>query len=253
MNIEKSSCLPQSAKSSALGIAAGADGVRPPRSRAFGHHRRHSATQGRSQRLRAVAAQPPAGLREPRVGAVKAFGAIPFLAFSRANAVARSDRLRNDLLHIAGAGWERSLPLLASGVAMPTHREAAAGDGLRLVIACLCSLFRRPQRRTGPQETSRASHCRCRRKRLTLYDFPGFGSQALKDEMRDAIDRARTCLRRRGELVAEAIDCLRAQYRVSRARCRTWSAATVVRIHVAGRNLIPPADYWSSRVACQIR
>jgi len=46
----------------------------------------------------------------------------------------RSDRLRSDLSEIAGSGWERSLPLLESGVAYADCiAQAAAGDGLRLV------------------------------------------------------------------------------------------------------------------------
>jgi heme oxygenase len=102
----------------------------------------------------------------------------------------RSDRLRNDLRNIHGADWERCVPLLDSGVAYAAGiTQAAVGDGLRLVshayVRYLGDL-------SGGQVLKKllGKSLSLPADSLTVYDFPDTDTKMLKDDLRDALDRA---------------------------------------------------------------
>jgi heme oxygenase len=153
--------------------------------------------------------------------------ADPILGVFSRHTLWRSDRLRNDLLHIEGAGWEQSLPLLASGVSYADCiARAGGGDGLRLSSHAYVRYF---GDLSGGQILKKllGKTLSLPAEALTLYDFPGLDAQALKAEMRDALNHAGRVSDDEDSLVAEAIAAFEHNIGVSR-EVQNLVGATVV-------------------------
>jgi heme oxygenase len=143
--------------------------------------------------------------------------AHPVLRVFARRSLHRSARLRDDLARIAGTGWERSLPLLASGSRYADCiARAAAGDGLRLASHAYVRYFGDLSGGQVLKKLLRVS-LSLPAEALTIYDFPGLDAQVVKDEMRDALDHAGRIAGDPEILVAEAIDAFEHNVRVSRA------------------------------------
>jgi heme oxygenase len=132
--------------------------------------------------------------------------AHPVLGVFARRALRRSDRLRSDLLTIAGADWERTLPLLASGSDYASCvARSAAGDGLGLVshayVRYLGDL-------SGGQVLKKllGKSMSLPVEALTVYDFPNIDTQILKRELREALDRAGRMTDDPHKLVIEAMN-----------------------------------------------
>lgn len=141
----------------------------------------------------------------------------PALGVFADRSLRRSDRLRSDLRMIAGAGWEQSLPLLASGAAYAAGvTGASAGDGLRLVshayVRYLGDL-------SGGQILKKllAKSLSLPADALTVYDFPDADTRTLKDDLRAALDRAGRITDDPHMLVIEAMTAFEHNIAVSRA------------------------------------
>jgi heme oxygenase len=139
----------------------------------------------------------------------------PVLGVFAHRAVRRADRLRSDLRSIAGAEWELSLPLLASGVAYASAIAKAAGDGPRLVshayVRYLGDL-------SGGQVLKKllGKSLSLPAEALTVYEFPDIDTQILKRDMRDALDLAGRITDDPHKLVIEAMTAFEHNIFVSR-------------------------------------
>jgi heme oxygenase len=142
--------------------------------------------------------------------------AHPVLGIFAHRALQRSDRLRSDVCRIAGADWEKTLPLLKSGIAYTAGiSHAAVGDGLRLAshayVRYLGDLSGGQvlKKLLGKSLTLPADA-------LTVYDFPDTDTQTLKYELRDALDHAGRITDDPHMLVVEAMTAFEHNIGVSR-------------------------------------
>jgi heme oxygenase len=151
--------------------------------------------------------------------------AHPVLGVFAHRALRRSDRLRTDLQAIGGVDWERSLPLLRSGISYAAAiSEAAAGDGLRLVshayVRYLGDL-------SGGQVLKKllGKSLSLPAAALTVYEFPDIEAHVLKARLRDALDRAGRVTDDPHMLVIEAMTAFEHNIVVSREVQRQAGAA----------------------------
>jgi heme oxygenase len=142
--------------------------------------------------------------------------AHPILGVFAHQSLRRSDRLRTDLRAIEGADWERSLPLLPSGVAYAAAiRQAAAGDGLRLVSHAYVRYF---GDLSGGQVIKKllGKSLSLPAAALTVYEFPDIHAQTLKAKLRDALDCAGRVTDDPHMLVIEAMTAFEHNIRISK-------------------------------------
>jgi heme oxygenase len=140
----------------------------------------------------------------------------PILGVFAHRSLRRSDRLRTDLRNIEGADWERSLPLLESGVAYAASiAQAAAGDGLRLVSHAYVRYF---GDLSGGQVLKKllGKSLSLPAAALTVYDFPDGHTQTAKARLRDALDRTGRVTDDPHTLVIEAMTAFAHNIAVSR-------------------------------------
>jgi heme oxygenase len=180
--------------------------------------------------------------------------AHPILGVFAHRSLRRSDRLRTDLRNIEGEDWERSLPLLKSGVAYAAGiAQAAAGDGLRLVshayVRYLGDL-------SGGQVLKKllGKSLSLPAAALTVYEFPDMQTQSLKAKLRDALDCAGRVTDDPHMLVIEAMTAFEHNIGVSsEVQNKVQNRAAVQAACPDSRTPINPGGYLPSRVACQIR
>ncbi|MET0278989.1 MAG: biliverdin-producing heme oxygenase [Pseudorhodoplanes sp.] len=133
-------------------------------------------------------------------------------------ALFRSQALRNDLAAIAGADWERSLPLLDAGARYAARVSLGAqGNGMRLVPHAYVRYF---GDLSGGQVLKKllGQSMDLPQDALTLYDFPGIvDHRAFKQELREAIDRAADSVADPEDLIAEALIAFEHNIEVSHA------------------------------------
>ena len=140
----------------------------------------------------------------------------PILGVFAHRSLQRSDRLRTDLQAIEGADWERSLPLLRSGVSYAAAiRQAAAGDGLRLVSHAYVRYF---GDLSGGQVIKKllGKSLSLPAAALTVYEFPDTEPHILKARLRDALDCAGRVTDDPHMLVIEAMTAFEHNIGVSR-------------------------------------
>lgn len=113
------------------------------------------------------------------------------LAIFAQPALFRADAVRNDLVHLAGADFETSLPLLDETKRyVAAIEDAAQGDGLRLLAHAYVRYF---GDLSGGQVLKKllGQSMQLPPEALTLYEFADIPDhKAFKNEMREAIDRA---------------------------------------------------------------
>lgn len=160
--------------------------------------------------------------------------ADPILGVFAHRSLRRSDRLRTDLQTIEGADWERSLPLLKSGVSYAAAiRQAAAGDGLRLVSHAYVRYF---GDLSGGQVIKKllGKSLSLPAAALTVYEFPDVETHTLKARLRDALDRAGRVTDDPHVLVIEAMTAFEHNIGVSREVQSKAGATGTAQVVAAG-------------------
>ncbi len=141
-------------------------------------------------------------------------------------ALFRARALRDDLAAIAGADWERTLPLLEAGARYAARVALAAqGNGMRLVPHAYVRYF---GDLSGGQMLKKllGQSMELPPEALSLYDFPGIADhRAFKHDLRDAIDRAALRVADPEDLIAEALIAFEHNIDVSHAVQRELGAS----------------------------
>lgn len=123
--------------------------------------------------------------------ALRARASQPILRAFAVPALFRAPALRNDLIEISGKDFERSLPLLDSGVRYARGVDAAAqGDGMRLLSHAYVRYF---GDLSGGQVLKKllGRSMDLPAEALSVYEFPGIDDhRAFKNELRAALDSA---------------------------------------------------------------